>query len=63
MTVLAQALKAYLDPLLKKHNAGKHVTHEDLLSSWEAADVILQGANDDEVVRTAENCLLSFPYF
>jgi hypothetical protein len=37
MTLLDDALAAYLSPLLKKHTAGQLVTWEDLESSHAAA--------------------------
>jgi hypothetical protein len=50
--VLQQALTAYLQPLLKKHNSnslpsnsdqeGEELTYEDLNASWKAADAILK---------------------
>jgi hypothetical protein len=63
--VLQQALTAYLQPLLKKHNssslpstvvdqgAGGVLTYEDLTASWKAADAILKqhAASNVIVVR------------
>jgi hypothetical protein len=63
--VLQQALTAYLQPLLKKHNssslpstvdqgAGGVLTYEDLTASWKAADAILKqhAASNVIVVRS-----------
>ena len=33
--------KAYLTPLLKKHESGKVIVYEDLLASWEAVEAVL----------------------
>jgi hypothetical protein len=64
--VLQQALTAYLQPLLKKHNshslpstaeqgagAAGVLTYEDLTASWKAADAILKqhAASNVIVVR------------
>ena len=35
-----QALTAYLEPLLQKHEKGETITYEDLMSSKQAADNI-----------------------
>jgi hypothetical protein len=65
--VLQQALTAYLQPLLKKHNSNSlpsnsnsdpegELTYEDLNASWKAADAILKQhastASTVVVVRT-----------
>jgi hypothetical protein len=53
--LLVQAVKAYLDPLLKKHAADTLITFEDLTASWKAATAILDAAadnsDDEEMVR------------
>ncbi|GAX10079.1 hypothetical protein FisN_2Lh348 [Fistulifera solaris] len=33
--------KAYLNPLLKKHESGKVIVYEDLVASWEAVEAVL----------------------
>jgi hypothetical protein len=33
--------QAYLNPLLKKHESGKVIVHEDLVASWEAVETVL----------------------
>jgi hypothetical protein len=64
--VLQQALTAYLQPLLKKHNSFSLpsnsdqegvLTYEDLTASWKAADAILkQHAASNIVVVRNELC-------
>ena len=45
MTLLNDAITAYLAPLLKKHAAGQLVTWEDLVASEQAAKTILENAH------------------
>lgn len=33
--------KAYLNPLLKKHENGKVIVYEDLMASWDAVEAVL----------------------
>ena len=50
MTLLADALVAYLGPLLTKHTAGEPIWYEDLEASRAAAA---------EVLKTNENAFVS----
>jgi hypothetical protein len=74
--VLQQALSAYLQPLLKKHNSlqlpssnsdpgeGGVLTYEDLTASWKAADAILKqhAASTVVVVRILNYVVLLYVY-
>ncbi|CAJ1949779.1 unnamed protein product [Cylindrotheca closterium] len=46
MTLLHDALEAYLGPLLKKHNNGTYLTWEDLTASKAAATKVLEGSDN-----------------
>lgn len=36
-----EALRTYLQPLVKKHEAGQELMHEDLMASWHAVEALL----------------------
>jgi hypothetical protein len=53
MTILNDALHAYLTPLLQKHAAGQAVIYDDLIHAWQATEGILKTDFDPTVsVRT-----------
>lgn len=47
---MEQALHAYLDPLLQKHTAGQLIVYEDLLSSWNSCQAVLQQQGGDDTI-------------
>jgi hypothetical protein len=53
-TTMEKALHAYLDPLLNKHANGQLIVYNDLMSSWDSCQAILQqddGNKEEAVVR------------
>jgi hypothetical protein len=60
-SILKDALTAYLQPLLKKHEANTLVEFEDLTASWKAADAVLKrsSAADDAVVSVIHQAFLA----
>ncbi|KAL3945659.1 MAG: hypothetical protein SGBAC_000227 [Bacillariaceae sp.] len=55
MTLLHDALEAYLGPLLKKHNDKTHLTWEDLAASKAAATKALEGSDNIFVSKKVDN--------
>lgn len=43
------ALTAYLQPLVKKHEMNQELTYEDLTSSWQAVNAVLGKLGQDSV--------------
>lgn len=58
--------KAYLNPLLTKHEGGKVIVYEDLLASWEAVQAVLSKNEStpdaSQVVSVLYSVLNSFVY-
>lgn len=46
MTLLSDACNAYLEPLLKKHQAGKYLVWEDLEASRAASTEVLSSSDN-----------------
>jgi len=57
--LMLNVINAYLKPLLQKHEKGQVLTHDDLLSSWEAADAILKdhGSASDFAEVVSDLCI------
>lgn len=49
MTLLFDAMTAYLGPLLKKHEAGQPLVWEDLMTSQTASSAVLRQSNNEFV--------------
>jgi len=61
MTLLNDALSAYLTPLLEKHSAGKVLIYDDLIHSWQAAQAVME-TNFDPQVSVSISFFLSLLY-